>query len=216
MPLLDSAGAGGASRRYQFMGSNVTSATLRGLNLTPNVKRSSGELLAPFNPLFWGSKQASFPAGTRLGNYLVGPVGDGGLASMARASSSAAGGLAATGVLSAAPAGSSSVSASPNRGAQLTSSLLATSALSGAIGATGNLSAAIEVGARPSAQDIADAVWSRNLAPFDDAGTAGLALTGAGAAGNPWTADLASNNTPGTFGAFVQKLLTAAKFLGLK
>ena len=33
---------------------------------------------------------------------------------------------------------------------------------------------------------------------------------------NPWNADLASNNTAGTFGERIQKLLTVAKFLGLK
>jgi len=33
---------------------------------------------------------------------------------------------------------------------------------------------------------------------------------------NPWDELLVNNNTPGTFGAFIQKLLTLAKFLGLK
>jgi hypothetical protein len=41
-------------------------------------------------------------------------------------------------------------------------------------------------------------------------------LANAGAAGNPWSAPLASNKVVGTFGWLVQKLLTVVKFLGLK
>ena len=37
-----------------------------------------------------------------------------------------------------------------------------------------------------------------------------------GSAGNPWSALTADNNDAGTFGSLVQKLLTVAKFLGLK
>lgn len=67
-----------------------------------------------------------------------------------------------------------------------------------------------------SPQGLANAVWDTVLAEHVDAGTTGAALADAGGAGNPWSADLATNNTPGTFGSFVQKLLTVAKFLGLK
>jgi hypothetical protein len=67
-----------------------------------------------------------------------------------------------------------------------------------------------------SPQGLANAVWDTVLADHVDAGTTGAALNDAGGAGNPWSADLSSNNTPGTFGNFVQKLLSVAKFLGLK
>jgi hypothetical protein len=216
MPLLDSSGSGGATRRYQYMGTSTVSATVRGTNLLPNHKWTNGYLLAPFNPLFWGGKAESFPSGMRMGNFMTPPMGDGGLASRMYAGSAMSGAIDAIGSLSAALTGTSSVSATPNIGAQLSSTMAGTATMTGAIGGIGNLSASIEVGARPSAQDIADAVWSRNLAPFDDAGSAGLALTGAGAAGNRWSADTSTNNTPGTFGALVQKMLTVAKFLGLK
>lgn len=73
-----------------------------------------------------------------------------------------------------------------------------------------------DVAATPTAYDIAQAVHAQNLAGFNTTGTAGKYLKDAGGAGNPWNADLASNNSPGTFGEFVQKLLTVAKFLGLK
>ena len=66
-----------------------------------------------------------------------------------------------------------------------------------------------------SPEGLANAVWSESLTDYTGT-TAGQALKDAGSAGNPWSALIASNNTPDTFGWFVQKLLTVAKFLGLK
>jgi hypothetical protein len=66
-----------------------------------------------------------------------------------------------------------------------------------------------------SPEGLANAVWSEDLTPYSGV-SAGQALKDAGSAGNPWSATLASNNTPGTFGWFVQKLLTVAKYLGLR
>jgi len=63
---------------------------------------------------------------------------------------------------------------------------------------------------------LARAVWSAAAADYNVAGTMGEKLNDAGSAGNPWAALLDDNNDPGTFGERVQKLLTVAKFLGLK
>lgn len=67
-----------------------------------------------------------------------------------------------------------------------------------------------------SPEGLAEAVWSKDITGYTDVNSAGRKLNDAGGAGNPWSADLASNNTVGTFGYLVQKLLTVAKFLGLK
>jgi hypothetical protein len=67
-----------------------------------------------------------------------------------------------------------------------------------------------------SPEGLANAVWDTVLADHQITGSTGKALSDAGGAGNPWSADLATNNTAGTFGALVQKLLTVAKFLGLR
>ena len=67
-----------------------------------------------------------------------------------------------------------------------------------------------------SPEGLAAAVWDTVLADYQNVGSTGKALNDAGSAGNPWSADLASNNTVGTFGYLVQKLITVAKFLGLK
>lgn len=67
-----------------------------------------------------------------------------------------------------------------------------------------------------SPEGLAQAVWEAQIALYNDAGSTGEALANAGSAGNPWDSLTASNNDPGTFGELVQKLLTVAKFLGLK
>lgn len=72
-------------------------------------------------------------------------------------------------------------------------------------------------GATPlSPEGLAKAVWDENILDHLNAGSTGKALSDAGSAGNPWSAPLVGNNTPGTFGWFTQKILTVAKFLGLK
>lgn len=67
-----------------------------------------------------------------------------------------------------------------------------------------------------SPQGLANAVWDTVLSEHVDVGTTGAALSDAGGAGNPWAADLSTNNNPGTFGSLVQKLLKFTNFLGLK
>lgn len=67
-----------------------------------------------------------------------------------------------------------------------------------------------------SPEGLANAVLDALLADHNAAGTVGEALNNVGAGANPWSSDLSTNTTPGTFGERVQKLLTTAKFLGLK
>lgn len=67
-----------------------------------------------------------------------------------------------------------------------------------------------------SPENLADAVWAKDITGYVDVNSAGKKLVDAGSAGNPWSADLSTNNTAGTFGYLVQKLLTVAKFIGLK
>jgi 2-hydroxychromene-2-carboxylate isomerase len=65
--------------------------------------------------------------------------------------------------------------------------------------------------------NLAAAVWDAVIANHLTAGTTGKALSDAGSAGNPWGSPVTGNTDPGTFGELVgKKLLTIAKFLGLK
>jgi hypothetical protein len=60
-------------------------------------------------------------------------------------------------------------------------------------------------------------VWEELTADHTTSGTTGKALSDAGSAGNPWSSPIAGNTDAGTFGELVgKKLLTIAKFLGLK
>jgi hypothetical protein len=99
----------------------------------------------------------------------------------------------------------------------LAASLAATGALTNSITNLVNLSADISnASGGITNESIAASVWEALAADYNAAGSMGEKLNDAGAAGNPWAADLSSNNTAGTFGGLVQKLLTVAKFLGLK
>lgn len=65
--------------------------------------------------------------------------------------------------------------------------------------------------------NLADVVWNALVANHLTPGTTGKALSDAGSAGNPWGSPIAGNTDAGTFGELVgKKLLTVAKFLGLK
>lgn len=65
--------------------------------------------------------------------------------------------------------------------------------------------------------NLASAVWDALVTNHLTAGTTGKALNDAGAAGNPWSAPVVGNTDAGTFGELVgKKILTVAKFLGLK
>lgn len=86
---------------------------------------------------------------------------------------------------------------------------------------TGRMNGVISIGAsgylsNDDVERLAKAVWDVVSAEHLTAGTTGKALSDAGGAGNPWSSPLVGNNTSGTFGERVQKLLTKGQFLGLK
>ena len=58
-------------------------------------------------------------------------------------------------------------------------------------------------------ETITYAILDEPTADHDITGSVSKALIDAGSAGNPWSADLSSNNDVGTFGEFIQTLLTA-------
>lgn len=80
-----------------------------------------------------------------------------------------------------------------------------------------NVSVRVANSAGLTDSDLAAVVWDALLANHLTAGTTGKALSDAGGAGNPWGTSVTGNTDPGTFGELVgKKLLTVAKFLGLK
>lgn len=75
----------------------------------------------------------------------------------------------------------------------------------------------VSVRASNSAGLIQSTIWDEPITDHLTAGTTGKALSDAGSAGNPWGSPIVGNTDTGTFGELVgKKLLTVAKFLGLK
>jgi hypothetical protein len=82
---------------------------------------------------------------------------------------------------------------------------------------TGRIDAAITTrlasgsySAPPSAATIADAVWDETLSGHATGGSAGAALTGAGSAGDPWSASLPGAYGSGTAGKIIGDNIDAA------
>jgi hypothetical protein len=67
-----------------------------------------------------------------------------------------------------------------------------------------------------SPEGLANAVLDAMLADHTEAGTVGEALNNVSASSNPWSAPLDGNDSDGTFGEQVQKLLTKTQFIALK
>lgn len=71
---------------------------------------------------------------------------------------------------------------------------------SGTITATGFIGGTTNIGASPSADDIAQAVWMSVAASLNVAGTMGAKLNGAASAGDPWSTTLPGTYTTGEAG----------------
>lgn len=157
----------------------------------------------------------SYPIGYGIKSVYL-PIKSGGITARLSASASVVSNLTGLGVLTANLAGVASTNYNANIGRFINANLIAAATVSPNLVGKGVLRATIPIGASPSAFDIAQAVWSQSSTPFVEANTFGKKLNDAGGASNPWEANIASNNTPGTFGWFIQKLLTVGKFLGMK
>jgi hypothetical protein len=72
--------------------------------------------------------------------------------------------------------------------------------------AKGNMTMDIYVNqSTATVNELVAGVWNALAADFNDSGTMGNKLNGAGSAGDPWTTDLTPYTTPGTAGDLVKK-----------
>lgn len=136
--------------------------------------------------------------------------GDGTLTITGTGTLAGAAALAASGSLTL--AGSAAIGAIASKGAT------ATLSLSGSAGMTALGFMEIDPNASETMTEatIVNALLTALLTDYADTGNVAQGIQDAGSAGNPWAALLADNNDSGTFGERMQKLLTVAKFLGLK
>lgn len=131
------------------------------------------------------------------------------------------GAASATSSLSAALTAAASIAANLGATIPISASSDGSASSSAGLKGTGRMNATVAIGgtgylSNNDVERLAIAVWEEPTSDHSTAGTTGKALTDAGSAGNPWSANLEDNVDPGTFGYFIQKLLTVAKFLGLK
>lgn len=101
------------------------------------------------------------------------------------------------------------------------SGMIATIPSSGALTSDlkGKLSMAADIFVNQSTatvNELVNAVWGANASGYNETGTMGEKLNGAGSAGNPWTTDLSGYNTANTAGKILKDRLSKNQFLGLK
>jgi hypothetical protein len=177
--------------------------------------------------------RSSIPGGYNLGEAYLGPIKSGGLsgrnvilgeatltataiaAKLSSASLAGAGSVVSNlSVIvqgSATLTGAATMSASAAAVASLASSLSGVATMSAGLSSFVPMASSLTGAATLSS----DAKGVGNLAAVIDIG-AGTVLSPESLATAVWSANTVTNKETGTFGAFVQKLLTVAKFLGLK
>lgn len=113
--------------------------------------------------------------------------------------------------------GSGDLTASAGLATGLASTIAGSSTVAAGLRGTANLEAHIVVNeGAATVASIATGVWSAVAVDNDISGSMGEKLNAAGTAGDPWTTDLTSYNTPGTAGKKMKDNLTQNNFLGLK
>lgn len=104
-------------------------------------------------------------------------------------------------------AGSGSLSGALGATAGLTVTMPGVGTLSASPSGTGEMVIEIYVNeSQATVNQIVTAVWSALAADYDETGTMGEKLNGAGSAGDPWTTDLSGYNTPGTAGKTIKQI----------
>lgn len=110
--------------------------------------------------------------------------------------------------------GTGSVTSGLSLLANCVASLIGTGAVSATLRGDLYMSADIYVSAATaSVQEMVYAVWNAIAADYNNSGTMGEKLNGAGSAGDPWTTDLTGYNTDGTAGKKLKELKTPVLLL---
>lgn len=114
-------------------------------------------------------------------------------------------------------AGSGNISASMSMLIPLVASLSGTGTLTGNLKGNADMAAHIYVNSgTATTQELVAAIWSAIASDYNESGTMGNKLNGAGSAGDPWTTDLSSYTTPGTAGKTLKDKLSKGQFIALK
>jgi len=149
----------------------------------------------------------SYPNGYRAGTAIYLPIIDGGLSGRVTISSDAYSSINGIGFVEGTETISITTSADGNLLANISGTITITITTSGVIIAYGYVSGTLDTGFKPSAEDIAQAVWSMQLPGGFEIGSAGDKLSAAGAAGDPWSIEIPGTYTEGQAGYVLGNLL---------
>lgn len=109
-------------------------------------------------------------------------------------------------------AGSGSLTAAMSMLVPLEANLSGSGTLTADLKGNADLSAHIYVNSgTASTQELVSAIWSALAADYNESGTMGQKLNGAGSAGDPWTTDLSAYNTADTAGLILKDARNKAK-----
>jgi hypothetical protein len=150
----------------------------------------------------------SYPTGYRAGTAIYLPIIDGGLSGRIICASDTTSGILGVGYMEGTVTISITTSADGNLLANIGGTITITISVSGVVIAYGYISGTLETGAIPSAEDIAQAVWSTQLPGGFETGSAADKLSSAGAAGDPWSIEIPGTYTQGQAGNILGNLLS--------
>lgn len=153
----------------------------------------------------------SFPAGYRAGMAILLPLIDGGIAGRISTQIETSADIIGYGLIDGTLTITISTSADGDLLANIGGAVTISISTSGAITATGYISGTLDIGAQPSADDIAQAVWQMQLPGGFEVGSAGKILSAAGAAGDPWSTILPGTYTGEQAGKILADLETLIK-----
>ena len=151
----------------------------------------------------------SYPTGYRAGIAIYLPIIDGGLSGRITCVSNTTSAIDGIGFVEGVVTISITTSASGNLLANISGETTITITTSGVAIAYGYISGTLDVGSRPSAEDIAQAVWSTQLPGGFETGSAADKLSAAGAAGDPWSIEIPGSYAEGQAGNILGNLLSS-------
>jgi|JI7StandDraft_1071085.scaffolds.fasta_scaffold08932_7 hypothetical protein len=153
----------------------------------------------------------SFPVGYRAGMAILLPLIDGGISGRISTQIETSADIIGYGLIDGTLTITISTSADGDLLANISGVTTISISTSGAITATGYISGTLDIGAQPSADDIAQAVWQMQLPGGFEVGSAGKILSAAGAAGDPWSTILPGTYTGEQAGKILADLETLIK-----
>lgn len=153
----------------------------------------------------------SFPAGYKAGMAILLPLIDGGISGRLNTEISSSANIIGDGLIDGSLTITISTTADGDLLANISGSVTIVISTTGLITATGYVSGSLDIGAQPSADDIAQAVWQMQLPGGFSSGSAGTILGSMSSVSDPWGTVLPGTYTGDQAGKLLADLETLIK-----